>query len=165
MTTIGRIPTGLCSFFSPQRQRFSKRARSRFWGLLTAMVVGMEYTSERLNGLLRGQGHRANDGELLSRSRWHASEVLRAMALRMFAGPSRAKKPICFFLGDTQKLTRAKKMNAVGRLHYDASHTYGTRRAILSACLSTRVIGYRDDLPQGGSVGRRSKKHVFVRGS
>ena len=140
MITIGRIPRRLSSFFRPQRQHFPKRAWPHFWGLVTAIAIGTEFTVERLNALLRGHGHRTNDGEFLWRSHWDESQVLQAMAFQMFAGLYRPGEPIYFILDDTQTLKRAKKMEAVGRLYHHASGTYGTGHTILKACLYYRGV-------------------------
>ena len=65
------------------------------------MAMGAEHTIERLNALLRGHGHRTNDGEFLWRSRFDESEVLRAMALRMLNRVYRPGESIYFILDDT----------------------------------------------------------------
>ena len=102
--------------------------------------MGTEHTIERLNALLRGHGHRTNDGEFLWRSHWDESQVLQAIAFQMFAGLYRPGEPIYFILDDTQTLKRAKKMDAVGKLYHHASGTYGTGHTILKACLYYRGV-------------------------
>jgi hypothetical protein len=140
MVTIGRIPTLVNSFFRPQRRFFSQPAWPHFWGLVTAMAVGVEHTVGRLNGLLRRHTHRTNDGEFLWRSAWNESEVLRAIALQQFARLYRKGEPIYFILDDTQTLKRAKKMQAVGKLYHHAEKRYATGHTILKACLYYRGV-------------------------
>ena len=140
MFTIGRIPTCVRSFFRPQRRHFPKRAWPHFWGLVTAMAMGTEHTIERLNALLRGHGHRTNDGEFLWRSHWDEVGVLQGLALRLLNRVWRSGEPIYFILDDTQTLKRAKKMEAVGKLYHHATGTYGTGHTILKACLYCRGV-------------------------
>ena len=140
MVTIGRIPHCLSSFFRPQRRPFSKPAWPHFSGLVMAMAVGAEHTIERLNALLRGHGHRTNDGEFLWRSHFDEAGVLQGAALRMLNRVYRRGEPIYFILDDTQTLKRAKKMDAVGKLYHHASGTYGTGHTILKACLYHRGV-------------------------
>jgi SRSO17 transposase len=135
MITIGRIPRCLSSFFRPQRRLFPKRAWPHFWGLVTAIAMGTEHTVERLNALLRGHGHRTNDGEFLWRSHWDEAGVLQGIALRLLNRVYRTGEAIYFILDDTQTLKRAKKMDAVGRLYHHASGTYGTGHTILKGSL------------------------------
>ena len=140
MITIGRIPTCVRSFFRLQRRHFPKRAWPHFWGLVTAMAMGTEHTIERLNALLRGHGHRTNDGEFLWRSHWDEVGVLQGLALRLLNRVWRSGEPIYFILDDTQTLKRAKKMEAVGKLYHHATGTYGTGHTILKACLYCRGV-------------------------
>ena len=140
MVTIGRIPHCLSSFFRPQRRHFSKPAWPHFWGLVMAIAMGTEHTIERLNALLRGHGHRTNDGEFLWRSDFDEAGVLQGMALRLLNRIYRPGEPIYFIVDDTQTLKRAKKMEAVGKLYHHASSTYGTGHTILKACLYHRGV-------------------------
>ncbi len=75
MTTIGRIPTCLCSSLRPWRRDFAKPAWSHFWGLVTAIGIGTDFIIERLNALLRSHWHRTNNGEFLWRSHWDEAGV------------------------------------------------------------------------------------------
>lgn len=140
MVTIGRIPAVVNSFFRPQRRFFTKPAWPHFWGLVTAMAVGIEHTVGRLNGLLRSHTHRTNDGEFMWRSHWDESEVLRAIALQQFNRLYRPGEPIYFVIDDTQTLKRAKKMEAVGKLYHHAEKRYATGHTILKACLHYRGV-------------------------
>jgi SRSO17 transposase len=97
--------------------------------------MGTEHTIERLNALLRGHGHRTNDGEFLWRSHWDEAGILQGIALRLLNRVYRTGEPVYFILDDTQTLKRAKKMDAVGRLYHHATGTYGTGHTILKACL------------------------------
>ena len=107
MVTIGRIPRCLSSFFRPPRRHFSKPAWPHFWGLVMAMAVGAEHTIERLNGLLRGHGHRTNDGEFLWRSHFDETGVLQGIALRMLNRIYRPGEPIYYDLVDEVRECRA----------------------------------------------------------
>jgi SRSO17 transposase len=140
MVTNGRIPALVNSFFRPQQRFFAKPAWPHFWGLVTAMAVGLEHTVGRLNGLLRRHTHRTNDGEFLWRSTWDESEVLRAIALQQFSRLYRKGEPIYLIIDDTQTLKRAKKMQAVGKLYHHAEKRYATGHTILKACLYYRGV-------------------------
>ncbi len=135
MVTIGRIPHCLSSFFRPQHRHFSKPAWPHFWGLVMAIAMGAEHTIERLNALLRGHGHRTNDGEFLWRSHFDEAGVLQGIALRLLNRVYRSGEPIYFILDDTQTLKRAKKMDAVGKLYHHSEKRYATGHTILKACL------------------------------
>jgi len=140
MVTIVRIPRCLSSFFSPQKSFFSKPAWPHFWGLVVAIAMGTEHTLDRLNSLLRKHRHRTNDGEFLWRSHWDESQVLRNMALQMFAKLYRPGEPLYFILDETQTLKRAKKMDAVGKLYHHATGKYGNGHTILKASLYYRGV-------------------------
>jgi len=100
-----------------------------------AIAMGAEHTIERLNALLRGHGHRTNDGEFLWRSHFDEAGVLQDAALRMLNRVYRSGEPIYFILDDTQTLKRAKKMDAVGKLYHHSEKRYATGHTILKACL------------------------------
>ncbi len=140
MVTIGRIPALVNSFFRPQQRFFSQPAWPHFWGLVTAMAVGIEHTVGRLNALLRAHTHRTNDGEFLWRSHWDESEVLQAIALQQFRRLYRPGEPIYLVIDDTQTLKRAKKMEAVGKLYHHAEKRYATGHTIFKACLYYRGV-------------------------
>lgn len=135
MITIGRIPGCVRSFFRPQRDHFSRRAWPHFWGLVTGIAMGTEHTIERLNALLRGHGHRTNDGEFLWRSHFDEAGVLQGMALRLLNRIYQSGEPVFLLLDDTQTLKRAKKMDAVGKLYHHSEKRYATGHTILKACL------------------------------
>jgi len=135
MITIDRIPACVRSFFRPQRDHFSERSWPHFWGLVAAIAMGTEHTIERLNALLRGHGHRTNDGEFLWRSHFDEAGVLQGIALRQLNRVYRSGEPIYFIIDDTQTLKRAKKMDAVGKLYHHSEKRYATGHTILKACL------------------------------
>jgi SRSO17 transposase len=140
MMTIGTMPRVSSSFFHPQQRFFSKPAWPHFWRLVLALGIGVEYTVERLNGLLRKHTHRTNDGEFLWRSHWDESEVLQAIALQQFSRLYRQGDTIYFVIDDTQTLKRAKKMEAVGKLYHHAQKRYATGHTILKVCLYYRGV-------------------------
>ena len=140
MLTIGSIPTNCMSFFRPHRKYFPKTAWPHFWGLVMAITMATEHTIERLNALLRDHTHRTNDGEFLWRSDWDESWVIREIALDTLKRLHRKGEPIYFILDDTQTLKRAKKMDAVGKIHHHATGKYGTGHTILKACLYYRGV-------------------------
>ena len=140
MLTIGHIPSICKSFFRSHRKDFSKNGWSHFWGLVIAMAMATEHTIERLNALLRDHTHRTNDGEFLWRSDWDESWVICEIALDTLKKLHRKGEPIYFILDDTQTLKRAKKMEAVGRIHHHATGKYGMGHTILKACLYYRGV-------------------------
>ena len=77
-----------------------------------AIAMGAEHTIERLNALLRGHGHRTNDGEFLWRSHFDEAGVLQGIALRLLNRVDRSGEPIYLILDDIQTLKRARKVVA-----------------------------------------------------
>ena len=140
MLTIGSIPNICKSFFRSYRKDFSKNAWPHFWGLVMAISLATEHTIERLNALLRDHTHRTNDGEFLWRSDWDESWVIREIALDTLKRLHRKDEPIYFILDDTQTLKRAKKMEAVGKIHHHATGKYGYGHTIVKACLYYRGV-------------------------
>ncbi|MHC4676066.1 MAG: transposase, partial [Planctomycetota bacterium] len=140
MLTIGSIPNICKSFFRPYRKDFSKNAWSHFWGLVMAISLATEHTIERLNALLRDHTHRTNDGEFLWRSDWDESWVIREIALDTLKRLHRKGEPIYFIVDDTQTLKRAKKMEAVGKIHHHATGKYGYGHTIVKVCLYYRGV-------------------------
>jgi hypothetical protein len=53
---------------------------------------------------------------------------------------SKKDKHLFFIIDDTQTLKRAKKMQAVGKLHHHATGKYGTGHTILKVCLYYRGV-------------------------
>ena len=56
---------------------------------------------------------------------------------RLFA---KKDKHLFFIIDDTQTLKRAKKMEAVGKLHHHATGKYGIGHTILKVCLYYRGV-------------------------
>ncbi len=100
-----------------------------------AIAMGAEHTIDRLNALLRGHGHRTNDGEFLWRSHFDEAGALLGIALRLLNRVYRSGAPMYFILDDTQTLKRGKKMDAVGKLYRQSEERYATGHTILKACL------------------------------
>ncbi|MHC4951621.1 MAG: transposase [Planctomycetota bacterium] len=98
-------------------------------------------TIDRLVKLLRNSPHRTNHGEFLWRSNWDESAVMQQIALDMLRDLFTKKdKHLFFIIDDTQTLKRAKKMQAVGKLHHHATGKYGIGHTILKVCLYYRGV-------------------------
>ena len=141
MITIVRIPKKVKSFFRPLQKHFSEPAWDHFWALVMAMTISHGTTIDRLVKTLRGSTHRTNHGEFLWRSEWEESWVIRKLALealkRLYA---RKDRRLFFIVDDTQTLKRAKKMEAVGKLHHHATGKYGNGHTIVKVCLYYRGV-------------------------
>ena len=141
MITIVRIPKKVKKFFRPIQKHFSEPAWNHFWALVMAITISHGTTIERLVKTLRGTTHRTNHGEFLWRSEWEESWVIRDIALdtlkRLY---TKKDRHLFFIIDDTQTLKRAKKMDAVGKLHHHATGKYGTGHTIVKACLYYRGV-------------------------
>ncbi len=136
MITIGNIPRKTKAFFNTVKSEFGTPAFNHFCGLIMAITISHCSTIERLGRLLRNSTHRTNHGEFLWRSDWNESIVLQQIALDMLRSLFTKKDHHLFFIiDDTQTLKRAKKMEAVGKLHHHATGKYGTGHTILKVCL------------------------------
>ena len=136
MITIGKIPKKLQSFFRPVRKQVSEHVYNYFWSIVLSICISHGSTIERLVKLLRDATHRTNHGEFLWRSNWNESAVTQQIALDMLRGLFTKKDEHLFFIiDDTQTLKRAKKMQAVGKLHHHATGKYGIGHTILKVCL------------------------------
>jgi SRSO17 transposase len=134
--TIDRIPKILNLFFRPLKTHFTEPAWEHFWSLVMAMTISHGTTIERLVKTLRGSTHRTNHGEFLWRSHWEESWVIREIALDTLKRLYTKKDRRCYFIiDDTQTLKRAKKMEAVGKLHHHATGKYGKGHTIVKVCL------------------------------
>lgn len=141
MITIGRIPKKLEKFFKPIKREVSSHVFKYFWGLTLGICIGHGSTIERLVNLLRNPTHRTNHGEFLWRSQWDESWVVQAIALDTLKRLYRKKCRDCFFIiDDTQTIKRAKKMQAVGKIHHHASGKYCMGHTILKVCLYYRGV-------------------------
>ena len=141
MVTIGKIPRKLQRFFTPLKNHFNQRAWGHFWPLVLAITISHGCTIERLAKALRGSTHRTNHGEFLWRSRWSESHVMQNIALDMLRSLFRkGDRNIFLVIDDTQTLKRAKKMQAIGKLHHHATGKYGFGHTIVKVCLYYRGI-------------------------
>jgi len=136
MITIGKIPKKLQSFFRPVKKQVSEHVYNYFWSMVLSICISHGSTIDRLVKLLRDSTHRTNHGEFLWRSNWNESAVTQQIALDMLRGLFTKKdKHLFFIIDDTQTLKRAKKMQAVGKLHHHATGKYGIGHTILKVCL------------------------------
>jgi len=141
MITIGKIPKKLQSFFKPVKKQVSEHVYGYFWSMVLSICISHGSTIDRLVKLLRNSTHRTNHGEFLWRSNWEESTVMQQIALDTLRGLfSRKDKHLFFIIDDTQTLKRAKKMEAVGKLHHHATGKYGTGHTILKVCLYYRGV-------------------------
>jgi len=141
MITIGKIPRKLQSFFKPVKKQVSEHIYSYFWSLVLSVCINHGCTIDRLVKTLRNSTHRTNHGEFLWRSKWDESVVMQQIALDMLRSLFNKKdRHLFFIIDDTQTLKRAKKMEAVGKLHHHATGKYGTGHTILKVCLHYRGV-------------------------
>ena len=141
MITIGKVPKRLHSFFKPVKKQVSEHVYSYFWSMVLSVCISHGSTIDRLVKLLRNSTHRTNHGEFLWRSNWDESTVMQQIALDMLRSLFTKKdKHLFFIIDDTQTLKRAKKMEAVGKLHHHATGKYGTGHTILKVCLYYRGV-------------------------
>jgi hypothetical protein len=136
MVTIGKIPKKLQSFFRPVKQQVSEHVYDYFWSMVLAICISHGSTIDRLVKSLRNSPHRTNHGEFLWRSNWDESAVMQQIALDMLRSLFTKKdRHLFFIIDDTQTLKRAKKMEAIGKLHHHATGRYGIGHTILKVCL------------------------------
>ena len=141
MITIGKIPKKLQTFFKPVKKQVSEHVYSYFWSMVLSICVSHGSTIDRLVKLLRNSTHRTNHGEFLWRSNWDESTVMQQIALDMLTSLFNKKdRNLFLIIDDTQTLKRAKKMQAVGKLHHHATGKYGTGHTILKVCLYYRGV-------------------------
>ena len=141
MITIGKIPKKLQSFFKPVKRQISEHVHSYFWSMVLSICISHGCTIDRLVKSLRNTTHRTNHGEFLWRSNWDESAIMQQIALDMLRNLFTKKdKHLFFVIDDTQTLKRAKKMEAVGKLHHHATGKYGTGHTILKVCLYYRGV-------------------------
>ena len=141
MITIGKIPKKLQSFFKPLKRQVSEHVYSYFWSMVLSICISRSSTIDRLVKSLRNSTHRTNHGEFLWRSNWDESAVMKQIALDMIKSLFTKKdRHLFFIIDDTQTLKRAKKMQAIGKLHHHATGKYGTGHTILKVCLYYRGV-------------------------
>jgi len=136
MITIGKIPKKTQSFFRPVKKRISEHVYGYFWSMVLSICISNNSTIDKLVKSLRNSTHRTNHGEFLWRSNWDESAVMQQIALDMLRSLFTKKdRHLFFIIDDTQTLKRAKKMEAVGKLHHHATGKYGIGHTILKVCL------------------------------
>jgi len=136
MITIGKIPKKMQSFFRPVKKQVSEHVYGYFWSMVLSICISHGSTIDKLVKSLRNSPHRTNHGEFLWRSDWDQSAVMQQIALDMLRSLFTSKDRHLFFIIDeTQTLKRAKKMEAIGRLHHHATGKYGIGHTILKVCL------------------------------
>ena len=141
MITIGKIPKKIQRFFKPAKKQISEHVYSYFWSMVISVCISHGCTIERLVKSLRNATHRTNHGEFLWRSNWDESVVMQHIALDMLRSLFTKKdKNLFLIIDDTQTLKRARKMEAVGKLHHHATGKYGTGHTILKVCLYYRGV-------------------------
>ncbi len=141
MITIGKIPKKLQSFFKPAKKEVSRHVYGYFWSLVLSICISHGSTIDKLVRLLRNSTHRTNHGEFLWRSTWDESIVMQQIAMDMLRSLFNKKdRRLLFIIDDTQTLKRAKKMEAVGKLHHHATGKYGTGHTILKVSLFYRGV-------------------------
>ena len=141
MITIGKIPQKVKPFFKPIKNRVSAHVYSYYCNLVLAMCLSHGSTLDRLVKLLRNATHRTNHGEFLWRSQFDEAAIIQKQAL---ATLKRLYKKGCndclLIIDDTQTIKRAKKMQAVGKIHHHASGMYCMGHTVVKACLFYRGI-------------------------
>jgi hypothetical protein len=141
MITIGKIPRKVKLFFKPIQTTVSAHVYSYYCSLVVALCVSRGSTIERLVGLLRGSPHRTNHGEFLWRSHFDETAVVQTTALALLKRLyKKGHKDCLLIIDDTQTLKRAKKMQAVGKLHHHATGKYCMGHTIVKACLYYRGV-------------------------
>src|SRR4030066_1421744 len=141
MITIGKIPKKLHVFFKPVKKQVSEHLYGYFWSMVLSICISHGSTIDKLVKLLRNSTHRTNHGEFLWRSIWDESIVMQQIALDMLTSLFNKKdRHLFFIIDDTQTLKRAKRMQAVGKLHHHATGKYGTGHTILKVCLYYRGV-------------------------
>ena len=141
MITIGKIPQKVKGFFKPAKKQVSEHVYNYFWSMVMSICISHGCTIERLVKLLRNATHRTNHGEFLWRSIWNESSLMQQIAMDMLRSLFTKKdRNLFFIIDDTQTLKRAKKMQAVGKLHHHATGKYGTGHTILKVCLYYRGV-------------------------
>ena len=141
MITIGKIPQKVKLFFKPIQTTVSTHVYAYYCSLVVAICVSHGSTIERLVDLLRGSPHRTNHGEFLWRSTFDETAVVGTQSLAMLKHRYKKGHNDCLvIIDDTQTIKRAKKMQAVGKLHHHATGKYGTGHTIIKACLYYRGV-------------------------
>jgi len=141
MITIGKIPQKVQSFFKPTRNALSAHVYAYYCNLVMAICISHRSTIQRLVNLLRNCTHRTNHGEFLWRSHFDEMDVVQMNAKGMLKKLyQKGCKQCLLIIDDTQTIKRAKKMQAVGKIHHHATGKYHNGHTILKACLFYRGI-------------------------
>jgi hypothetical protein len=141
MITIGKIPQKVKPFFKPIQHAVSAHVSAYYCSLVVALCISHGSTIERLVDLLRGSPHRTNHGEFLWRSDFDEMAVVQNQALAMLKRLyKKGCKDCLLIIDDTQTVKRAKKMQAVGKIHHHATGKYCMGHTILKTCLYYRGV-------------------------
>jgi len=141
MITIGKIPQKVKTFFKPTKNNFSAHVYSYYCNLVIAICISHGSTIQRLVNLLRGSTHRTNHGEFLWRSRFDEMAIIATQAKELLKKLyKKGCKNCLLIIDDTQTIKRAKKMQAVGKIHHHATGKYRNGHTILKACLFYRGV-------------------------
>jgi len=141
MVTIGKIPQKVKSFFQPIQSAVSAHVYAYYCNMVVALCVSHSGTIQRLVERLRNCPHRTNHGEFLWRSAFDEAAVVGTQALAMLKHLYKKGHTDCLLIiDDTQTIKRAKKMQAVGKLHHHATGKYCMGHTIVKACLYYRGV-------------------------
>lgn len=141
MVTIGKIPQKVKTFFKPIKNTVSAHVYSYYCNLVLAICISHGSTIDKLVKLLRNSTHRTNHGEFLWRSEFDEMAVVRdqarAILKRLY---KKGCKNCLLIIDDTQTIKRAKRMQAIGKIHHHATGKYCYGHTILKACLFYRGV-------------------------
>ena len=141
MITIGKIPQKVNSFFKPIKNNFSAHIYSYYCNLVVAICISHGSTIQKLVELLRDAPHRTNHGEFLWRSKFDEMDIVSGQAKSTLKRLYRKEFQECLLIiDDTQTIKKAKRMDAVGKIHHHSSGKYCNGHTILKACLFYRGV-------------------------
>jgi len=141
MITIGKIPQKVKTFFKPTKNNLSAHVYSYYCHLVIAICISHGSTIQRLVNLLRGSTHRTNHGEFLWRSRFDEMAIVATQAKGLLKKLyKKGCKNCLLIIDDTQTIKRAKKMQAVGKIHHHTTGKYSNGHTIVKACLFYRGV-------------------------
>jgi len=141
MITVGKIPQKVKPFFKPIKKHVSAHVYSYYTSMVMAMCISHKATLERLVKRLRNTTHRTNHGEFLWRSEFDEMALVSHQAIRMLKRLyQKGYKQCLLIIDDTQTIKRARKMQAVGKIHHHATGKYRYGHTILKACLFYRGV-------------------------
>jgi len=141
MLTIGKIPKKVKDFFRPMKNNISAHVYSYYCNLVMAICLSHGSTIDKLVKILRDSTHRTNHGEFLWRSQFDEMAVVAAQAVWLLKRLYKKRCKDCLLIiDDTQTIKRAKKMQAVGKIHHHATGKYTNGHTIIKACLFYRGV-------------------------